>query len=275
METSGRTKPSLTLGESAERKAGCGKSTRTQPGVRNFCCCHTRPGCGLLFVRCFRPSPRTNQPVVPPGAHRRVVAVPGGDRALRPGALGPDADIGLRAWVRLRHLAVRFEALAAKVRAGRLPAAPVARLRAPPLPQRYRLPGRPQTYRLPRGFGWLLRLVPETVAYGGQVEHLLADPKMTALLAASPQAGRILRPLCHMLAIKPAPALAAPPRAKRPGPPAAAFPARRSQPRRFPPGCFPSRATAGSAAAHGRGAGAGPRASRPARGPVAWAPAPA
>ena len=130
-----------------------------------------------------------------------------------------------RAWVRLRRLAVRFEALAAKVRAGRLPAAPVARLRAPPLPPQYRLPGRPQTYRLPRGFGWLLRLVPETVAYGGQVEHLLADPKMTALLAASPQAGRILRPLCHMLAIKPPPALAAPPRAKRPRPPAVAIPA--------------------------------------------------
>ena len=137
----------------------------------------------------------------------------------------PTLILVFRAWVRLRRLAVRFEALAAKVRAGRLPAAPVARLRAPPLPQQYRLPGRPQTYRLPRGFGWLLRLVPETVAYGGQVEHLLADPKMTALLAASPQAGRILRPLCHMLAIKPPPALAAPPRAKRPAPPAAAIPA--------------------------------------------------
>ncbi len=68
--------------------------------------------------------------------------------------------------------------------------APVARLRAPPLPQRYRLPGSGRSrYRLPRGFGWLVRLVPETVAYRGQVEYLLAKPKMTALLAASPQAG--------------------------------------------------------------------------------------
>ena len=137
----------------------------------------------------------------------------------------PTLALIFMAWVRLRRLAARFEALTAKVRAGRLPA------------RRWRGSGlrlcrsdtacraRPQTHRLPRGFGWLLRLVPETAAYGGQVEHLLANPNMTALLAASPQAGRILRPLCHMLAIKPVPALAAPRRAKPLAAPAAAIPA--------------------------------------------------
>ena len=183
-----------------------------------------------------------------------IELLPGGDRALRPGPLGPDADFGLQG---LGAAAPpRHPVRGAGRQGARRPAffAPVARLRAPPLPQQYRLPGRPQPYRLPRGFGWLLRVVPETVAYGGQVEHLLADPKMTALLAASPQAGRILRPLCHMLAIKPPPALAAPPRAKRVVSPAAAIPAPDPS-RAVSAGCFPGRVAAGFAAAHCRGAG--------------------
>ncbi|MBV8095574.1 MAG: hypothetical protein JO110_20555 [Acetobacteraceae bacterium] len=64
------------------------------------------------------------------------------------------------------------------------------------------LEGLPQPFRLPGGFGWLIRLVPGAAAYAGQVEHLLADAEMAALLAEVPQAGRILRPLCRMLAIR-------------------------------------------------------------------------
>ena len=173
----------------------------------------------------FDPSPRTTQPVVPPGAHHRV-AVSGGDRALRPGALGPTLILVFRAWVRLRRLAIRFEG--AGRQGARLPACrgPVARLPGSAFCRaRYRLPARPQTLSAAAPVRRPLRRVPETVAYGGQGEHLPADPRMTALLAASPQAGRILRPLCHMLAIKPPPALAAPPRAKRLAAPAAAIPA--------------------------------------------------
>jgi hypothetical protein len=58
--------------------------------------------------------------------------------------------------------------------------------------------------RLPRGFGWLLPLVPcQAANYASQLRLVLAEPEMVALLAAVPQAGRVLRPLCRMLAIAP------------------------------------------------------------------------
>ncbi|MBV8093296.1 MAG: hypothetical protein JOY71_14440 [Acetobacteraceae bacterium] len=49
------------------------------------------------------------------------------------------------------------------------------------------MPAEPPPYRAPRDFGWLLRLAPESAAYAGQVEYLLADREMKALLAGSPQ----------------------------------------------------------------------------------------
>ena len=118
------------------------------------------------------------------------------------------------AWTRLRRLSPRFAALAAAVREGRLAAARTARGRAAPGPAR--APRAPQPQRLPRGSGWLIRLVPEAPAYGSLVLHWLDDPELATLLAEAPQAGRILRPLCRMLAIEPGPAL----RAARREPPA-------------------------------------------------------
>ncbi|MBV8093313.1 MAG: hypothetical protein JO110_08760, partial [Acetobacteraceae bacterium] len=110
---------------------------------------------------------------------------------------------------RLGRLVSRFEALVAAVRAGRVPTRPASRLQDAAslnLPWLERLP---QPYRLPRKLGWLIPLVPGTAAYAGQVQHLLADPEMAALLAGSPQAGHILRPLCRMLGIQPEPGLLA------------------------------------------------------------------
>ncbi|MBV8524900.1 MAG: hypothetical protein JOY71_22740 [Acetobacteraceae bacterium] len=112
------------------------------------------------------------------------------------------------AWTRLGRLAARFEKLMVAVRAGRLPSSPAPREQAGRDFELPRLEGLPAP-RLPGGFGWLLRMVPGTAAYAGQVQHLLADPEMAALLAGSPQAGRILRPLCRMLAILPGPELVA------------------------------------------------------------------
>ncbi|MBV8526338.1 MAG: hypothetical protein JOY71_30215 [Acetobacteraceae bacterium] len=106
------------------------------------------------------------------------------------------------AWTRLRRLAARFEALVADFRAGRVRATPALSREAGDLLQMPGLPSWPQPYRLPRGFGWLLRMVPESAAYAGQVEQLLADPEMAALLAESAEAGCILRPLCRMLGIR-------------------------------------------------------------------------
>ncbi len=128
-------------------------------------------------------------------------------------------------WTRLARLTARFDALVARLTAGH-PAAP----------------GRPRTrsastapartapaaaLRLPRSQAWLIRLLPgEAASYGCQLQALLADPQMAALLAAAPEAGRILRPLCRLLAIAPEGMLALPSAAGKPAPkPRAAKPA--------------------------------------------------
>lgn len=63
--------------------------------------------------------------------------------------------------------------------------------------------GRRGGARLPQGFGWLLPLVPcEAACFAGQIRTMLAEPDMAALIAAAPQARRVLRPLCRMLGIE-------------------------------------------------------------------------
>ncbi len=100
----------------------------------------------------------------------------------------------VRAFTRLHRLAARFALLVARVQAGKLRPQP-----SRPAAGAIRTPRRKP--RLPESSAWLLRLVPGTAVYAGQVQTLLADPETTALLEAAPQAGRILRPLCRMLAI--------------------------------------------------------------------------
>jgi hypothetical protein len=63
--------------------------------------------------------------------------------------------------------------------------------------------------------------------YASQLNHLLAEPEAAALLAASPQAARILRPLCHLLGIRPA---SVPPLPRRERPAAAIAPRLARQP---------------------------------------------
>ena len=118
-------------------------------------------------------------------------------------------------WPRLNRLARRFTALAARVEART--AAPRRPASPRPAAARSRLPYR----RLPRRFAWLPPLVPGAAAAGSQLQHLLTTPEMTGLLAAAPQAGRLLRPLCRMLGVRPLPALALKPR-PAPLPPAPA-----------------------------------------------------
>ena len=60
--------------------------------------------------------------------------------------------------------------------------------------------------RLPSGHGWLVReLGWEAAGHGSQLAHLLAQPEMQAMLAAAPAVGRVLRPLCRVLGLDPAP----------------------------------------------------------------------
>jgi len=55
----------------------------------------------------------------------------------------------------------------------------------------------------PRRFGWLaIAGGHQATGFGVQLQTVLNTPEMTALLAASPQATRILRPLCRALAVE-------------------------------------------------------------------------
>ncbi|MCC6718802.1 MAG: hypothetical protein IT555_13035 [Acetobacteraceae bacterium] len=128
---------------------------------------------------------------------------------------------------RLARIAARFQSLFARFQAGTLP----SQTGAPPRPSRAGQP-RPSPAKppadLPRGHGWLLRASetqrPAVAAARSLVQHILARPELPEFLAAAPQAGRLLRPLCRMLAIPASPdvpaalALPSPPRF-RPAPP--------------------------------------------------------
>jgi len=100
-------------------------------------------------------------------------------------------------WQRVRRVEREIAGLMARFRAGRL------RVLVAPRVGRAGLARRVVGSWLPRRFGWLLPLVPaEAAGYAGQVRAVLAEPEMMALLAAAPQARRVLRPLCRMLGIE-------------------------------------------------------------------------
>ncbi len=118
---------------------------------------------------------------------------------------------------RIRAIKHRFDRLAARIEAGQFtPRRPSATPRArTPRPPRAPNP-------LPQKFAWMVRLVQETAVYGSQLQNLLQQPEMVALMQAAPaEMRRVLRPLCHMLGVRPPPILAPPPSA-RPKPPSPA-----------------------------------------------------
>ncbi len=143
------------------------------------------------------------------GLQKAAAARAGRDHAVAP--------LVMLLWTRLARLTARFDALVARLTAGRSPAGrPAATARPRTRPAR-KAPA--ATGRLPRGQAWLIRLLPgEAASYGCQLQALLADPQMAALLAAAPEAGRILRPLCRLLAITPEGSLALPSAAGKPAP---------------------------------------------------------
>ena len=101
-------------------------------------------------------------------------------------------------WRRLRRMSRRFAVIMAHFRAGTLPA-PGSALPRPATPRRDGL--RPQ--RPSQRLGWVIYAVSWFV-WGRhyELEEMLEDPEMAAQVAAAPQLGRVLRPLCRMLAVK-------------------------------------------------------------------------
>jgi hypothetical protein len=87
----------------------------------------------------------------------------------------------------------------------------------------------------------MVRLTQNAASSGSQLHYLLTDPEFAAFLAAAPQAGRLLRPLCRALGISRNPDLPGAlfetpdlprPTRPRPKPPAAPSPAPLPEPDR-------------------------------------------
>ena len=107
----------------------------------------------------------------------------------------------IQVWRRLTQIAMRLSIANAwpiGSRTGR--PAPLGRERREPEP---RPAPQHKPFRLPTGHAWLLRLVPEAQSYADQLQSMLMEPEMAALLQSRPGLDRLLRPLCRMLGVKP------------------------------------------------------------------------
>ena len=96
-------------------------------------------------------------------------------------------------WGRVARMRTRLERLVALWRAGTLP-----KVRAPRVG---RVGATGMRVRLPTGPAWLLDYVREAGGFGAQIENLLTQEAFAAFVAAVPQAGRVLQPLCRMLGV--------------------------------------------------------------------------
>ncbi len=128
-----------------------------------------------------------------------------------------EAALAWAVWNRVRVLGERFIALAARARAGTLTARRTPYPNLPPQggTEREAQAGAASgpaagsrdarcgpTARLPREFGWVTTVLPRTGQFAGVLSWLLRDPEVAALVETAPEAGRILRPLCHLLGVQ-------------------------------------------------------------------------
>jgi len=168
-------------------------------------------------------------------------------RGLRSDVCQRGNQIRLPAWLvtliyaRLTRMIDRFAVLVAKDRANPNPAPHTQTRTRPSKPApdpTASEPAQPAPPRPPHQFAWLIRLVPPTITQGNaaangriNIQSLLSDPELQSLIARNPAAGRIFRPLCHMLGI-PTPSILRRPR-KPTSKPTADHPTQR--PERRPP----------------------------------------
>ena len=126
-------------------------------------------------------------------------------RLLRQTLGAPDYarfDLSLKRaiWHRISLLSVRFRALALNPhpRRARKPSA-----KPEPTPEPESPPTGAKRSDLPRQNGWLLQTFPgHHIPYvRGHLIRFLEDPGLLLLHSENPSIGRVLRPICHMLAI--------------------------------------------------------------------------
>ncbi len=144
--------------------------------------------------------------------------------------------VSVAVWNRTKRFERRFSALYAMWKAGTLPQARVRKSASPrPSPQSgqsgegacgtggelaacdaARL--RPASL-LPRAFAWLYKVLPISAGtFLAAMDQLIRDhPEMQKFVAAAPQVGRMLRPMCQMVGLKPPEWLALPRRRREPG----------------------------------------------------------
>ena len=104
------------------------------------------------------------------------------------------AETWFRLTQRLGRLAHRLRTLFARYESNTLPA---------PRPSRARIPQiRAPQPRLPTARGWIGARIAAAAPCAGAIENLLHNtPQMREFVQAAPQAGRLLRPLAHMLGV--------------------------------------------------------------------------
>ena len=126
------------------------------------------------------------------------------------GTFGLEPMLALLLYRRIGGIAGRIERMLTRLRAGRL-----WRVMQREPVQRQSSRSKPR-FVLPRRFGWLVRAGGHRAAsFGSQIQEVLNTTEIVELLAASPQAGRLLRPLCRALAVE-LPTIAATPRQPAP-----------------------------------------------------------
>jgi hypothetical protein len=163
---------------------------------------------------------------------RHYVAVARRDPNAPPAPRPIPADTWRLLAARAQRLAWRFRRLVEAWQAGTLapPRAPRPRATAAPPAPRAPAPRSPVP-RLPRERGWVNRRLGAAAPCAGLLHALLQFPALQSFVAEVPRAGRLLRPICHALAVDPPAWLKLPPRPAprrpraRPSPPPSPPPA--------------------------------------------------
>ncbi|GAA5264032.1 hypothetical protein ACOSOMT5_P0452 [Acidiphilium sp. MT5] len=136
-------------------------------------------------------------------------------------------------WHRISFLSLRFRALACNPRPIR-ERKPGAKTQTAPEPAEAPAPTSPtgaKRREIPAQKGWLLQTFPgHHIPYvRGHLIRFLEDPGLSLLHSENPRIGRVLRPICHMLAIPLPNYLKLPRKPRPPRPKSAPKPARRSE----------------------------------------------
>ena len=96
---------------------------------------------------------------------------------------------------RIVRVIKRLDRFVMRWQAGTLPKPRPARLR----PARG---AKPPKFQVPNGYVWLIKLIQATAQFGGQLQAFMMNQRTRARVAAAPQAARLMRSFCRMLAIE-------------------------------------------------------------------------